>query len=304
MVKKKGNDWGEMEFPKVAEMELGCGMGGTGVYLPLDTHKALINPESASISGGDADKDKPFLYSIVTKDYVLIRHEDLIAKVEGVMAEFPEYGEREVEVGFGPGGRMRLEYSFPEIQYDIGRGGVGDLVHPTWTFFNSYDGGWALRGLFGAFRLVCSNGLVIGEKFAHYRQEHHQLEEDVELLKQTMRNGMERFSVQTEIWKGWVDRVMERAEAEHVARKINWSPGQWNRLLEEPESQTGIQLQNLFGRPERKENGVVVPEIVPTLTSITKWELFNVITQFITHGIESMVKRRRLEDMARRTFGR
>jgi hypothetical protein len=64
-------------------------------------------------------------------------------------------------------GRMRTAYCFHEIKVDLTE---GDPVNPEIHLFNSYDVSWPFTLILGAFRMVCSNGLVIGKKFLHIRK--------------------------------------------------------------------------------------------------------------------------------------
>lgn len=278
----------DIPYPRVEEEELAWGRGVKGSpRMVLNTHKALINPEDSS------------LYALVSKDYQLVRHEVLVGVVEEVLEHFLDYGERKRLISFSTGGKMRLEYRFPEVTGEVA---VGDLIHPTLTFFNSYDESWALRGLFGAHRVVCENGATVGEAIAAYRREHHQIEEDMARLIEMVRRGMEKFDYLTRIFRDWSGQLLAAIDAEKLVKKIGWSEGQYNRLLAEPETTTEIKLEDLFGRPERRLGGVKIPPMLPSIFTISRWTLYNVITQFITHRLESPAKRKRLESMVAKAF--
>jgi integrase len=59
---------------------------------------------------------------------------------------------------------MRRGYVFPDITVEISS---GDDINPELQLFNSYDTTWPFIVILGAFRLICTNGLVIGKKFLY-----------------------------------------------------------------------------------------------------------------------------------------
>ena len=98
----------------------------------------------------------------VSRDYVLVQHDDVAASVlralngagmtgDGVEAELclTEDGER-----------MALSVRLPKA-YDIDPGD-GHPISPRFECLNSVDGSTGFRALMGWFRLVCCNGLVVG----------------------------------------------------------------------------------------------------------------------------------------------
>lgn len=277
-------------FPPVSVEDISYGRGVKGSpKVTIPTHRVLINPTDHSV------------YSVVTKDYLMVKHEDLITMAEETIAEFADYGEWDRRIQFGGGGRMRLEYKWPEVRHEIS---TSDYLNPSLTFFNSYDGGWALKAYFGAFRPICSNGAVIGEKKVSYRKEHHQIGENLDNLAEVIAVGMNSYREHVGMWKEWTNQLVDAPTTTAVVKQLGMTPGQVSRLMEEPEIHTGIQLVNLVGREEKKDkNGrVVIEGVEPTLNTITMWELFNTVTQFLTHGVESMSKRKRLEERARVVF--
>ena len=62
------------------------------------------------------------------------------------------------------GARAVRTYVFPEHSFRIGR--HDDVVDLQLRVVNSYDGSTAFSAIVGAYRLVCTNGLIIGNKWA------------------------------------------------------------------------------------------------------------------------------------------
>ena len=113
-------------FPKVVMRPVMWGEGKE--VLPSDRYRAI------------ADKRTNKLFSIVSSDYKLIRHEDAIEDVEKAISENKDLGRYEVITEFyNSGGRMRRTYSFPEIKVEIK---PNNDVNLKIELFNSYDVTW------------------------------------------------------------------------------------------------------------------------------------------------------------------
>ena len=75
---------------------------------------------------------------------------------------------RDVSTSHGEG-RTVVSYTFPEHRVSIKDGDEMDL---TLTVLNSYDMSWRFRSIMGAFRLLCANGLILGDPLAEYSGKH------------------------------------------------------------------------------------------------------------------------------------
>jgi hypothetical protein len=263
-------------LPHVIEKEISHGRGVKGdPRVPIEGYKALV--------GVDEDEEKDGrLFNIVTDDYQLVRHEEVIAMAQSVVAEMPEYGEPRTRLWLPQNGaKMRAEWRFPEVEYEVES---GDLINPKFEMFNSYDGGWALRGMFGAFRLICTNGLTVGVKFAQYRREHHQPMNGTEDLKKIIILGMEQMSDQIELWKTWVDKVTTLKDYETVMTGMKWNKKEEEALGHEIEKSSGITIDDAKMR------------------TLSYWLFYNLVAQFITHKVESAIRLERLRGRMQRMF--
>jgi hypothetical protein len=276
------------DLPQVTLEDISYGRGVKGSpRIAVAEYKALVNPIDQAV------------YTVVTDDYQLVTHESIIDSVEAELAKHPEYGSHKRTITVQPtSGKMKLEYVFPEVKTTIRR---NDTINPRWIFYNSYNGSWAVRGMFGAFRLVCSNGLIIGTKFATYRKEHHQFGTDdaADHLAEFVSRSMEAYSLQSEIWKSWVDRTLDRDHASSIVSRMGFTKSQHSRLLELPETDTGEDLLSVFGVIDPKTSEVIVE---PTRDTITAWVLYCIITQFITHKVTSITKQKRFENRLSSAF--
>tara|TARA_R100000664_G_scaffold8968_1_gene14782 strand:- start:9546 stop:10355 length:810 start_codon:yes stop_codon:yes gene_type:complete len=102
-------------------------------------------------------KDTDEVLSCMSNNYQLIKNSDLI-EVASPFLEDRCAKLKECEV-FGNGNRTTWKYLIPDIKLEIDK---GDFVNPEVIIKNSYDGTSEASIIAGAFRLVCSNGMVIG----------------------------------------------------------------------------------------------------------------------------------------------
>lgn len=103
--------------------------------------------------------------SVMSKDYRLISNRELLESAlplidtyGGVIPSPNNKADIEVNRVFG-NARSQFAFDFPEYKINIG----DDIVHPRITLINSYDGTKRVGFRYGAYRLVCSNGLTIGK---------------------------------------------------------------------------------------------------------------------------------------------
>ena len=102
-------------------------------------------------------EDTGQVISCMTNEYNLIKNEQVQDTALPIMTKY-DAELKEVRT-FSEGARSQWTWNFPNSTVDIGG---GDMVNPTVTIRNSYDGSLEASATAGAFRLVCSNGMVIG----------------------------------------------------------------------------------------------------------------------------------------------
>jgi hypothetical protein len=266
--KQKTKGIKKMNFPQVAERPLFLSQINK-MNSFVDTHKAIMNPETNHV------------YGILSRKYELTKHEDLLNTVRNAIDKNIEYGKATEYVNFfEDGSKMRATFIFKDIEVEIDR---GDKVNPQIEVFNSYDGGWARKILFGAFRLVCSNGLVIGEKQLEYKQKHLQVFSE-ESVGQLLITSMEKFSERKRVWESWVDRVTTPQEYEKIMTNLNLSQKDQDAIGQEVEISSNIMMDDLRTK------------------TLSYWIFFNLLCQYLTHSIKSHLKRAQIENTMRRNF--
>ena len=245
-------------FPEVSETPVSWG----DIHLQrANDHKAIVNPETGKV------------FSIVSKDYKLIRHEDAILRVNNVIDENSDLGKYKVSTEFyNDGSRMRSTYCFYEISTKITS---RDPVNPELHLFNSYDTSWPFIVLLGAFRSVCANGLVVGRKFLYIRKRHVYDFEQIDIENQVS-TALNRFHRQTNQWRKWADRQLTGKDYRKVMKSMKFR----KNATEEIEDRV-------------KEDASGFDKVGHPIMSI--WIFFNIITWYITHRAVSLNHRVEME---------
>jgi len=255
-----------MNFPKVEERPVYWRRLGRKT---CPGHKAIVNADNGQV------------FAVATKRYNLIRHEQALDIAETAIAKNPEFGQPEPDIRLlDDGARLWATYRFPQTEYDIGG---GDKVNPTIELMNSYDLGWSFSLRFGAYRLVCSNGLVVGKTFVWYKHRHTRGLE-LERIQQILCQGMEKYSEQVELWRSWLDKVTTSVDYERVIEGIGFNGKEKEALHEEVEISSDIKLDDL------------------RLKTLSYWMFYNLVAQYVTHKVFNQIRRANMMARMSRLF--
>lgn len=237
---------------------------------PTDRYKAIV----------DANTGK--LFSIVSKDYRLIRHEEAIEQIEEAISENSDMRRAyRIETEFyNDGGRMQRKYIFPEISVEIGK---NDTVNLELQLFNSYDVTWPFFVVLGAFRFVCANGLVVGEDYLYLKRRHVY---DLSLLDLSgeVSTATDRFMKQATKWQRWSEEPLTEDTYSTVMESMKFGK------REKQEIQVRVYAQAEGFDDDR-------------LPIMSFWIFFNVITWHISHQVASLNHRVDLEKKLRAAIG-
>ena len=187
--------------------------------------------------------------------------------------EFHKLGKYRVKTEFyKEGARMRRNYCFKEIFVEISS---RDTVNPELQLFNSYDTSWPIFVLLGAFRLICTNGLVVGKKFLHLRKRHIYDLDQID-LKEQVSTALKRFKLQTKQWKKWAELQLTEKTYHKVMETIKFG----KMATEEIENRTTQEAEGF------DDNNFPIMSL---------WIFFNVLTWYITHRAVSLNHRVEME---------
>ena len=154
------------------------------------------------------------------------------------------------------GARAFRRYTFPAHEYEIS---TGDTVQLKLDVVNSYDGALAFDAVVGAWRFLCSNGLIIGEKWAQTHSRHTS-GFNAELAVKKISSALDTYCQNAKEWQTWTGQKITDEQAQAA---INKMPGINPKLHQ--------QLWQYWER-EKKQLGS------------TKWALFNALTFWSSHA--------------------
>jgi hypothetical protein len=117
---------------------------------------------------------------------------------------------------FGDGARTKWVWRFPKMKVKIDK---DDYVNPEIIIKNSYDGTTVVDVMGGAFRMVCSNGMVIGFLLGRKRNVHNvwnkSLDKLEDIIEETVHKITDTFDdkfpvlVETPIKKRHVSEIIK-----------------------------------------------------------------------------------------------
>lgn len=197
-------------------------------------------------------------YSLVSNEEVFGRVDTLIRHQSGLDTN----GMKIVDKLAYNGGRSYREYIFPEHQVRVTSGdgvpGVGDITELRISVINSYDGSSKVKVGVGGFRLVCLNGMTMGEKFGSFSSQHSK-GFDPSSIAPRISCALTNFFEVGEKWKVWAGTFCSPAEADNIILSV---AGKSEALFK--------QLQ-IFWHNEQIKMGSSL------------WALYNALTYWATH---------------------
>ena len=143
-----------------------CEVPAIGV--PLDDKGALEGKEIDSTGHKFiVREDTGQILSCMTDEYKLITNRQVFNYANPMIRK--SGGEIKEVAVFSGGARTTVKWHFPNEKVSVRK---GDMMTPEIVIRNSYDGTIGLNILAGAFRIVCTNGMIIGVIAQNYKNKH------------------------------------------------------------------------------------------------------------------------------------
>lgn len=217
--------------------------------------------------------DRTKLFNVVSEKYQVIDHASAIDTIQrALVSAFGEDLAAEATLNvrsIADGARIRAEWKLPFVApIQVAK---GDLINPTLVMRNSHDGAWKFSAVLGAFRLVCSNGMVIGEKFGSVSGKHFPTMGEMESFSTQINAMIQNAEKLAPLWKEWSQTPIAFEEAVDL-------------------------LDEKF--PEKYLVAVLDEKSYPK----SKWDLYNQLTAFSTHDTKSLNRRIEFDDTIARLF--
>ena len=216
-------------------------------YGSVGQYKAIVNPETEKI------------ISVVGAGYKLEQNADVYPKFEDSLrlSDLNTKGmTRDVNTSHGEG-RTVVSYTFPEHRVSIKDNDEMDL---TLTVLNSYDMSWRFRSIMGAFRLLCANGMIVGDTLAEYSGK-HTASLDTDRAIKDLGIALEGYLYNAQAWRDYTEIDITPAQIDSVFGAI--AKGSKTMLK---------MLDNTFNNIYKEEMGN------------TLWALYNTLTDWSTHA--------------------
>jgi len=213
----------------------------------------------------DADKfravvreDTNEVLAVHGKGYKLARNEDIFPQFEdGLRMSNLDLTDMYTKVELNDNGASVVKtYHFPAHSVEINN---YDAVDMQLRVRNSYDGRWAFSTILGGFRLLCSNGMTIGDTFMSTYGRHTKGLDVSESIKK-VDNAAEIYLNHQEVWKHWANRAVTEGQVMTLLRDEMKFPEAYVSMI------TGLFMKEAQG-------------MGPTI-----WALFNALTFWSTHG--------------------
>lgn len=215
------------------------------------------------------DKNTATFFGIVSPKYEIVRHEDISEQLEEVMAR--RGLKPEIRTDFSNhGSSMKRTYFFKEEVYKLKD---GDEVSPSLYFFNSYDKKLKLRLDLGAFRWVCSNGLMSGERFFQVINVHKA--GSINFQIKDLDRAFDNFNDQIQTWSRWDEQeaTVEDLIGFLAAANLSKSGRSWIER----------EITSNYGEIDKKES----TDEITKIPLMSYWALYNVFTAYTTHQLKT-----------------
>lgn len=162
-------------------------------------------------------EDTGDVLSCVTNTYKVVQNYSVIEAAEPILKETGAVL-TEAE-SFSNGARSIWTWKIPDIKVKVDK---KDFVNPTITIKNSYDGSVQLHILAGAFRLVCSNGLVIGTTISNKVNKHSIYNLNLDKIEESIKDTVN--SIQTVFSNDFPKLVETKVKPNHIQNLIKMFP--------------------------------------------------------------------------------
>lgn len=197
---------------------------------------------------------------------------------------YDQWGKPKVSFQIIDGGRKMKAYAqFDEHTSKLkGKAAkVNDVISPVGGFYHGIDLDWQFRVFAGALRLLCTNGMV-GHRLNLELGAKHKSTLDITQMVQGLAPTFEKYGEQLDIWNSWGATTLTPPQVDDLVLSSGFGTKHQEEIKALPEKGTGETLEQWMQRGQ-----------------VNMMNLFNVLTQFTTHELDSeLVKVKRGEQIA------
>ncbi len=198
------------------------------------------------------DTNEPI--SIVKNSYQVVPNETLINKLMHELVLIDTPFKIDPSHSFCENNRMRLQVTFPDLTLKDDESGIALSLY----LHNSYDMSEGVRMFWGAIRAICANGCVFGKVLSQFYGRHTQGFQ-ISNLRKTLTETYDMIPT--------IQNRIDELRSMPVTGK----------LKEDVEKEVGKRMAK---------------EVLPTADMLSQWQLYNALTNIISHSIEQRLRAR------------
>lgn len=275
-------DWPELTQERVTVM--GYDIPIPGVYSNSILEKVEETDEYYDDAVKYFDGKLPRHVAFCSDQYNFIPYEVATKEFLNFVDSYDQWGKPKINIHiFNGGSRMKAEAVFNEhVETLKSTVEKGKDIAPVGGFYHGIGLDWVFRVWAGALRLICTNGMVGHHLNIELRKKHKSTLDIGEMIG-ALAPTFDKYSEQIAIWSQWGEIDISEPTVEDLLAASGFGTKHQEEILALPETSTGETLE------EWLRGG-----------KVNVLNLYNVLTQFTTHEIDSdMVRVRRGEDIAK-----
>lgn len=153
---------------------------------------------------------------IVSKQYGLLEHKEVVNSFRNILKG--QNVEEKIELQ-KKGAQLFATYTFPSSNIEVTK---GDIVSMRLIAKNSYDSSSSFQIMLGAYRLVCSNGMIIGSHFFKITQRHFtdSIKIDIPGLRENLTQLTSKFQNSLPVMQNMLETKMSQSITNIVEREV------------------------------------------------------------------------------------
>jgi hypothetical protein len=170
-------------------------------------------------------EDNNKILSCMTSDYKVVTNKEIIDTAVPILEKHK--AKLKESISFGNGERSIWKWVIPDKKIKIAD---NDELNPEIIIKNSYDGSLQVHVLAGAFRLVCSNGLVIGVTLGQSNMKHNYNNKNLDKLDEAIELTIDRSMKIGDEMEMLVETKLKDTD---IMKLVNLFPSQMSEYLVE-----------------------------------------------------------------------
>ena len=227
---------------------------------------------------GIYNNSKGHLSTVVVPYYNLIQHKDY----------FDGFAEAMTRLGMNftmsikqQGDKAYADIDFPDRKIELKK--VDEKFTSGLRLINSYDKSTGLYAMPRFMRLICSNGMIITEEERTISIKHHS--KLILEIQSFIETRLQELINMDDTLKRWVNESMvdslEWKFCCRILEKLFIQPKHREEILK----RLGINMVEIQNKKTKKITyDYVWNDVQQKKTKLTRWEIYNAITQYLTHG--------------------